>query len=277
MPLEEMETHDDMWIEYDKGEKIQNKNKVRQVQALDQLVKQRRVDGESSVRKSNKPREYASMHTCKSCGSYIEDGENTCRFCACVCEDTFLKHPSLDDVKYKQEFMHYSNIPCMYKRINHFNEKLSQIQGKERTQLDDNLISQIKEEIAKLDINIDNIKPKDIKMILKKLNKSKYYEHCNYITHKINGYNLPCFTNEQEDKLRDMFNKIQKPFDSHSPPGRKNFLNYAYIFRKFLELLSYDEFLPYFSILKSRDKLYSQDQHWRLICKDLNWEFIPSL
>ena len=85
------------------------------------------------------------------------------------------------------------------------------------------------------------------------------------------------FTNEQEEKLKEMFNLVQKPFKTHSPPNRKNFLNYAYIFRKFLELLSYDEFLPFFSELKSREKLYSQDEHWKKICKDLNWEFIPSV
>tara|TARA_Y100000768_G_scaffold388787_1_gene387193 strand:- start:5186 stop:5683 length:498 start_codon:yes stop_codon:yes gene_type:complete len=165
----------------------------------------------------------------------------------------------------------------MYKRMNHFSEKLSQIQGKERTQLDPTLLQDIRDQIEKMNIDIDSVTPKTIKMILKKLNKSKFYEHCNLITYKINGFKLPYFTNEQEEKLKEMFNLVQKPFKTHSPPNRKNFLNYAYIFRKFLELLSYDEFLPFFSELKSREKLYSQDEHWKKICNDLNWEFIPSL
>lgn len=33
----------------------------------------------------------------------------------------------------------------------------------------------------------------------------------------------------------------------------------------------------FFPLLKSNDKLYAQDQIWKKICRDLQWEFIPSL
>ena len=269
--------NDDAWNDWVKFDELQAKKRVRLVSALDRMVKLRRSDGVSNVRKSSKPKEHFCTHKCKTCGNEIDKNQNTCFECATVCEESFFQDPSLDDIKYKPEFMHYSNVPCMYKRMNHFSEKLSQIQGKERTQLEPTLLASIREEIDKMNLTIEDVTPKVIKMILKKLDKSKFYEHCNLITHKINGYRLPHFTFQQEEKLKDMFNLIQKPFEKHSPPGRKNFLNYAYIFRKMLELLSLDEMLPFFSELKSRDKLYSQDEHWRKICQDLNWEFIPSL
>ena len=268
---------DHTWDDWARFDELQKKKRVRRVAALDRMVKQRRSDGVSSVRKSNKPKLIYAGHNCKTCGTFLAKNQNTCFECATVCEESFLMDPSLDDIKYKSEFMHYSNIPCMYKRMNHFSEKLSQIQGKERTQLDPELLSNINEELKKMNIEKDEVTPKTIKMLLKKLKKSKYYEHCNLITNKINGYTLPTFTAEQEDKLKEMFNLIQAPFEKFSPPGRKNFLNYAYIFRKFLELLSYDEYLPFFSELKSREKLYAQDEHWKKICMELNWEFIPSL
>ena len=269
--------HENVWDEWHQYSERQKKKQVRQVSALDRMVKQRKTDDLSRTRKSSKPKEFWNIYKCKNCGHDVHKSQSACYECATVCEETFLCDPSLDDIKYKNEFMHYSNIPCMYKRMNHFSEKLSQIQGKERTQLSDDLIQTLKNEIEKMKLDIDTLNPKQTKMLLKKLNKSKYYEHCNLITHKLNGYKLPLFTYEQEEKLKDMFNMIQKPFEKHSPPGRKNFLNYAYIFRKFLELLSYDEYLPFFSELKSRDKLYAQDEHWKLICNELNWEFIPSL
>lgn len=265
------------WNEWEQFDNLQAKKRVRHVSALDRMVKQRRSDGVSNVRKSSKPREHYCVYKCKTCGSDVDKNQGACYECATVCEESFFQDPSLDDIKYKHEFMHYSNVPCMYKRMNHFSEKLSQIQGKERTQLDPNLLQGIRDEIDKMNIPKEDVNPKVVKMILKKLDKSKFYEHCNLITHKINGYRLPHFTFEQEEKLKDMFNLVQKPFEKHSPPGRKNFLNYAYIFRKMLELLSLDEMLPFFSELKSRDKLYSQDEHWRKICEELNWEFIPSL
>ena len=273
-------TDEDAWGSWDHFDEMQKKKRVRRVVAMDLMVKQHKEDNASSVLKSIKPKNIENTYKCKTCGCDLDNVNNSweiiCMNCATVQEE-FLQDPSLDDIKYKNEFMHYSNIPCMYKRMNHFSEKLSQIQGKERTQLDPSLITSIVEETQKMNLHIESITPKTVKMILKKLNKAKFYEHCNLITNKINGFKLPHFTSEQEDKLKDMFNLIQTPFEKHSPPGRKNFLNYAYIFRKFLELLSYDEFLPYFSELKSREKLYSQDEHWRKICAELNWEFIPSL
>ena len=57
----------------------------------------------------------------------------------------------------------------------------------------------------------------------------------------------------------------------------KNFLSYSYVLHKFCELLEFDNLLEYFPLLKSREKLHQQDLIWEKICKDLNWEFIPSL
>jgi hypothetical protein len=41
--------------------------------------------------------------------------------------------------------------------------------------------------------------------------------------------------------------------------------------------LEYDHLLCFFTLLKSREKLHQQDVIWEKMCKDLNWEFIPSL
>jgi len=266
------------WI-YDNWDEIhQKKRKVRQIPALDLLVKQRKQDDSSSRRVKKKASvDMNTTRECKQCSKILSYSNHTCSGCGNVLEDSWLEHPTLDEVRYKYQFQHYSNIPCMYKRINHFNEKLSQIQGKERTQLDEEIINKILEEIEKMSWEVEDVTPKQVKYILKKLNLAKYYEHCNHITNKINGYRLPSFTMQQEDKMRQMFHSIQRPFTKHSPTNRKNFLNYSYIFHKFMQLLNFDELLPYFSMLKSREKLYEQDLIWKKICEDLNWEYIPSL
>ena len=46
---------------------------------------------------------------------------------------------------------------------------------------------------------------------------------------------------------------------------------------KFLELLGYDKYIVYFPLLKSREKLQQQDFIWKKICKDLKWQYIPSV
>jgi hypothetical protein len=74
-----------------------------------------------------------------------------------------------------------------------------------------------------------------------------------------------------------MFMEAQEPFKQVCPTQRKNFLSYNYTFYKFLELLGLDEYKKYFPLLKSREKLYLQDEIWREICKILKWEFIKSI
>ena len=74
-----------------------------------------------------------------------------------------------------------------------------------------------------------------------------------------------------------MFREIQYPFMKHCPKKRVNFLSYAYVLHKFVELLGLDEFKNCFPLLKDRDKLHQTDMIWKNICKKLGWEFIKSI
>ena len=113
--------------------------------------------------------------------------------------------------------------------------------------------------------------------ILKRLRINKYYEHINYILNRINGIPTPQFSAELEEKLCIMFRDIQGPFLKHCPKDRKNFLSYSYVLYKFFQILGLNDYLKYFPLLKSREKLYLQDQIWKNICIDLNYPIIPSL
>lgn len=165
-----------------------------------------------------------------------------------------------------------------YKRINHFNEWLSKIQAKETTNIPDDVYDKILLEIKKQRItNMADIHCNQIKSILKSLKKNKYYEHIAHIIYRLNGVPTPSLSPDLEEKLRSMFKQIQIPFWTHSPPKRKNFLSYSYVLHKMIQLLEKDEYLPCFQLLRSREKLAAQDAIWKLICKDLGWQFYPSL
>lgn len=165
-----------------------------------------------------------------------------------------------------------------YKRINHFNEHISQFQGKESTEINDEIYELIKKEIKKERItDLSTIKPEKIREILKKLDLNKYYEHIPHIINHINGIPPPNITKSQEETLRVMFKEIQIPFMKYCPPERQNFLSYTYVLHKFCELLELDELLPCFPLLKSREKLQEQDAIWDKICNDLNWCFYKSI
>jgi hypothetical protein len=42
-------------------------------------------------------------------------------------------------------------------------------------------------------------------------------------------------------------------------------------------LLNQKEFLPFFPMLKDREKIIEQDEIWKKICQELNWRFIPTI
>ena len=165
-----------------------------------------------------------------------------------------------------------------YKKINHLNEILNQFQAKESTIIPDEVMHEVICEIKKRRIqNIAELNEVAMREILKKLNRSKYYEHATHILSRLNGNPPPTITPEIEEKIRSMFQEIQAPFLLYCPDDRTNFLSYSYILYKFFELLELDEYKVYFPLLKSRDRLIAHDQIWKKICDYLRWEFIRSV
>jgi hypothetical protein len=203
---------------------------------------------------------------------YLSEGKVICKGCG---DETLILIDS-DKPSYKdppREVTYFS-----YQRINHFNECLAQFQAKETTDIPqevyDKIIVELKKERIKDMTKLNSLKIRDV---LKKLKKNKYYEHIPHIINKLNGVAPPVMTRETEEILRRMFKEIQIPFHKFCPKDRSNFLSYAYVLRKFVELLELDEFIECFSLLKDREKLYEQDKIWKDICKFLDWEFIPSV
>jgi len=163
-----------------------------------------------------------------------------------------------------------------YKKINHFKEILAQFQGKETTQIPDIVIEQIKLQIEKERINYSHLNHNKTKEILKKLGFNKYYEHIAFIKNKL-GIKPPVFSNELEETLCNLFLEIQAPYAKVCPNNRVNFLNYYYVLYKFCELLNEEKYLNDIPLLKDREKLIEQDDIWKQICIELNWEFLPTV
>lgn len=165
-----------------------------------------------------------------------------------------------------------------YKKINHANEWLSQFQAKESTDISEEVFEKIQNELRKESyLNYKNITTNKVRDILKKLDLTKYYEHCHYITNRITGKPAPVIDGELEEKVRNMFKEIQSSWMKYCPNDRSNFFSYPYIFYKFFQLLDKDEYLPYCRLLKSREKLQEHDEVWKKICADLKWQYIPTV
>jgi hypothetical protein len=162
-----------------------------------------------------------------------------------------------------------------YKRINHFKEILAQFQAKETTQIPEEVLENIKQQLHKERIPLSKFTNSKAKEVLKKLGYNKYYEHIPFIKDKL-GIKPPIMTPELEETLCNLFMEIQGPYAKCCPHDRVNFLNYYYTVYKLCELLEKKEFLSYFPMLKDKEKRIEQDYIWKKICEELNWEFIPT-
>ena len=163
-----------------------------------------------------------------------------------------------------------------YKRINHFKEILAQFQGKETTQIPPDVIENIKFQIKKERIDLEQITNLKTKEILKKLGYNKYYEHIPFIKDKL-GIKPPIMSPELEETLCNLFVELQSPYSKYCPDDRVNFLNYYYTAYKLCELLGEEKYLPLFPLLKDREKRIEQDVIWKKICEELDWEFLPTI
>lgn len=194
-----------------------------------------------------------------------------------ICNSCYITIPFLienEKPSYKEppkEVCFYS-----YKRINHFKEILAQFQGKETTQIPEEVIENIKLQIKKERIDLATISNLKTKEILKKLGYNKYYEHIPFIRDKL-GIKPPVMSPELEETLCNLFIELQAPYSKYCPDDRVNFLNYYYTAYKLCELLGENQYLELFPLLKDRDKRIEQDNIWRKICEELDWEFIPTI
>jgi hypothetical protein len=217
------------------------------------------------------------LKPCRGCGAMysrvFDDvlSEEACSKCG------MIEYILGNELGFKEEQEMEKNVVYSYKRENHFNEWISQFQAKESTSVPDIVVEQLRAEFKKQKIkDLSEITHEKVKTLLKKLNWAKYYEHVPYISTILNGIQPPTMPQALEDKLRLMFHKIQAPFEKHKPANRKNFLSYSFVLYKLCELLGEDDYLPCFPLLKSREKLYIQDQIWEKMCNELQWEFIKT-
>jgi hypothetical protein len=258
--------------------------KINETKAEEDTSSQNQIQTQNIVLKylSNISDEFLDMNhfiyqtdVCQSChkGELIpleEDGVLLCNAC-------YKTIPYLIE----NEKSSYKDPPkevCFYayKRINHFKEILAQFQGKETTLIPEYVIENIRFQIKKERITLDELTNIKTKEILKKLELSKYYEHIPFIKDKL-GIKPPIMSPDLEETLCNLFSDLQTPYSKFCPDDRVNFLNYYYTLYKLCELLGETSYLTQLPMLKDPEKRNEQDVIWKKICKELNWEFIPTL
>jgi len=200
----------------------------------------------------------------------MKESTSVCPRCG---DSVFLVDPAL----YRSHAPMEANIGC-YKRANHCSEWLSQFIARESTRVPHIVYMSLIEELKKIRIeNVSEITPTLIRCLLKKRGYSKYYEHTHHIINSLCGIPPPQLSSDLETKVKDIFQQIQEPYKRNRPSNRTNFFSYSYTFHKIFQLLSETQYLQFFKLPKSRDRLFVQEIVWKKICEEKGWEYIPSL
>ena len=224
-----------------------------------------------------KPKMDDSYNKCENCGS--NNLKVNVYECYMTCDECgTMKYIFIDTDKRSYKEPPPENTYFAYKRINHFREWLAQFQAKESTDIPEHVYKIIIGEIKKNRINeMKNLTTDKVRDFLKKHKLNKYYEHIPHIIYKLNGKKPPVISKEMEEKLCTLFKDIQTPFNKVKPTDRKNFLSYSFVIYKFCQLLELDDLADNFTLLKNKEKLNQQEDIWKKICKELNWEYIPTI
>ena len=111
-----------------------------------------------------------------------------------------------------------------YKRQNHFQEWLNQVQARETAPIPDKVIQKIAWQLHQLGTRrTEDITRAKVRAALKALRLRRYYENISSILCQLTGVKPRRLLKHEEMQLKNMFLVIQKPFERHCPKNRSNF------------------------------------------------------
>ncbi len=209
---------------------------------------------------------------CVSCGgAYFTTGEGAHTSTTRVCNSCGVVQPGVDTSSLQQNDYICRKI-SNYKRVHHFHERVSQLLLHESPIPNEHFVKIA----AKLAEGTHSVINKDtIRAVLRSLNLQIYIEKWLQIIWRVTSITPPIPGSIILEQLDSMFNELQKPFHNFKIHGRKNFLNYNYVFCRLFQEIGCPQFSMFFPLIKSKQKLRSLDDMWRPMVESLQWRFKP--
>ena len=159
-----------------------------------------------------------------------------------------------------------------YKRIHHWHERISQLLLMESKIPADHLL-----EIGRrlTDGSYSVINKDTIRAVLRSLGMQIYIEKWLQIIERITGVMPPCPGPMVLQQLDRLFTDLQRPFAQHKLAGRRNFLNYNYVFCRLFQKMGCNKFCMFFPLIRSKVKLRALDEMWTAMVISIGWDSPP--
>lgn len=159
-----------------------------------------------------------------------------------------------------------------YKRIHHWHERLSQLMLME-SQIPPEHMLAIGEKL--LDGSHAVASKDAIRSVLRSLGLQVYIEKWLQIIERCTGVTPPCPGPVVLKRLDELFIELQVPFDCHKHKGRRNFLNYNYVFCRLFQMMNCTKFCMFFPLIRSKVKLRALDDMWTAMANSVGWSTPP--
>jgi hypothetical protein len=204
--------------------------------------------------KKSKKIHHDSCPECKSNKLLVDDYENIiCRECG----------------NYISSYGNFKIITNNYDKIGHLINSLAQQKIKKNKQLPQDDYEKIIKKLKQM--NISELKPKDVRRILKNMGYNKYYSYVPKIYSEISGESVPQLSESEKRHIYTVFREVEEIWEKYvKPKGRKNFISYKFIIRQILEYLGYTKYLDYYYYSEDQDKLNLLQHYWNEISEILN-------
>ncbi len=177
--------------------------------------------------------------------------------------------------------LNFHKIGNTYERESHSEQWLARIQAKNRRKIPPEVYSAVYGEAKRLGwVTLDK---KRVRIILRRLDLTKYYENDVMIATAYNDVPPPELTDEEQATLRRMFKDSQDLFKDcpDEIKQRSNFISYPYFMYQCCYMLSWDHLLPSFPLLTGEDNRRHHDRIWKWMCNNKHsepgWTFYPTI
>lgn len=200
--------------------------------------------------------------TCDNCHSTnllpIGDAETSCML-VCECGATLEQ---LDDApSFKDSERVNMSSRYTYTCRGHFVEAMNRFEGKQNTEIDEEIVEMLKKEVSLHRLTADTATKDHIYMFMTEKKLSDYYADINLIYFKITAKNPPDIT-EYRSELLEMHDQLEEAYLEVKEEERLNSLNVNWKLYKLLQLLGYECKKDDFFCLKTPTKQGEHEQKW---------------